>query len=119
MPTPKKTAKAAAAPKPRSVPLVDLTEDDFDPDAVEQVHLFSLGAVDYTIPAESPVSVLLELQRLARDQGEDMAMLWLFDQLLGPVKARELCTYKRLSKANLNRVYAACVETLTGPKAEG
>lgn len=121
MPTAKKTTArktaAAAAPPARRAPLVDLDEDAFDQNAVEQVPAFSIDGVDYTIPSASPAGVLIEFVRLMREREEDVAMWWLLDELVGAEGVAALKGDPRLTLTNVRKVYRACLSTVSGPKA--
>lgn len=111
---PRKTA--AAPPTSRPAPLVDLTADAFDPDAVEQRFLCELGGTEYHIPAQQPAGVLWQYIETERTDGADAAMWWLFGYLLGEDFVEAVRTYKGLTKAHLRALQMACIETITGPK---
>lgn len=112
-----RTRKTAAAPPAvDEKPLVDLTEDALDPDAVPQQLLFELGGVRYYIPAEQPAGMVHDYIDVEREKGADAAMWWLFGELLGEEGTAALRSYKRLRRHHLRALQMACVDTLRGPK---
>lgn len=114
--TRKKTSARTAAPK-RPAPLVDLTEDAFDPETVSKTFLFELNGVEYFIPDAAPAGVLYEVVRLQEEVGQGTAMWWLLEQFLGEDGVKALRAYKGLTKTHLSKLYKACSDVLTGPKA--
>lgn len=111
---PRKTAAAAPAAER---PLVDLTEDAHDPDAVERVLLFELGGVEYRIPAQNRAGLIHDYVDVERREGADDAMWWLLTELLGEDGVRALRSYEGLTKSHLRKIQMACIDTLMGPKA--
>lgn len=117
---PTKTTRArkttAAPPADAEQPLVDLTEDALDPEAVPQQLLFELNGTRYYIPAEQPAGMIHDYIDVEREKGADAAMWWLFCELLGEDGAAALRSYKGLRKHHIRKLQLACVDTLRGPK---
>ena len=115
---PRTAAKRAARTEPArtNAPLVDLTQDAFDPDAVGRIFLFELDGTDYYIPDDAPASTLQQYAQIETEQGPRAAMWWLFREWLDD-GADALLNYKRLTKEHLSALHAACLNVLTGPKA--
>lgn len=111
----KRTARTVAATRP--APLVDLTQDPFDSDAVGQIFLFELDGVDYYIPDDASVMVLHEYVRIEAEQGRASAMWWLFEEFLGEDGAAALRGYRGLTREHLRALHEACLNVITGPKA--
>lgn len=108
--------KTAAASPPRPAPAIDLAADAFDPDTAGTVFLFELGGVEYHIPAHSRAGLIYEYIDIERAEGTEIAMWWLFGELLGEEGARAFRNYPRLSRAHIRQAQMVCLDTLMGPK---
>lgn len=114
--TRKKTSTRSAAPS-RPAPLVDLTQDAFDPDTVGKTFLFELDGVEYFIPDGAPAGLLHEVVRIQEEVGHGSAMWFLFEEFLGKDGVEAIRGYKGLTRAHLSALYKECSNVLTGPKA--
>lgn len=112
-----RAAAKRTAPAARPAPLVDLTADPFDPDAVGQIFLFELDGVDYHIPDDASITVLHEYVLIEAEKGRAAAMWWLFGEFLGEDGAEALRGYRGLTRKHLQDLHAACLNVITGPKA--
>ena len=108
--------KTAAGAPDRPAPAVDLEADALDPDGVEQLLLFTLGGVDYYIPAQNRAGLIYDYIEIEREQGAETAMWWLFAELLGEDGAKAFRDYPRLSRTHIRQAQMACLDTLMGPK---
>lgn len=88
---------------------------------VEQIELFSIDGVSYTIPNKARVNVGLKYMKLMRDQSANAADAWLLEALLGKEAFEALTNYDDLTPEVLEAIVAAAAKVVLGemetPKA--
>lgn len=95
-------------------PLVDLTEDAYDPDTVEHLHVFTLGGIQYTVPKTVPASLAVEMLQRTSENGAEETMWWVFNEVLGADAVEALRSYKGLTMKHLGSIFAVCEQIITG-----
>ena len=94
---------------------IALTTRPVDDDNVaESIELFTIDDVAYSIPSKPRVNVALKYLRLARTQGQDMAVGWLLEELLGEAGYTALMDYDDLTVEDLTSVAQAAVKVVLG-----
>lgn len=90
----------------RSTPMPEplhLYSDDA-PDEVEVQPLFYLDDEEYCIPVEFPTNVALQYLRQARVNGENVALGWLLEEILGEDAYAALMNYRGLRPEHLDHI---------------
>lgn len=108
------TRPATAPIDTSSGPLVDLEEDVYDPEKVEHIHIFTLGGVKYTVPAQVPASLAVEMLARTAEDGAEETMWWVFNEVLGEDAVEALRSYPGLTMKHLGAIFAACEQIITG-----
>ena len=102
----------------RSYVVLELSSADVVSD--ERIPLFTIDGTEYTMPAEVPGYVSLEVVELWATQGEAAGTRWLMIELLGDEGYDALRTCKTISKAQMRQVQEILVRHAMGeedPKA--
>lgn len=76
-------------------------------EAVEQVELFSIDGVSYTIPNKVRANITLKMMRMIRTDGEMAASAWLVEELVGEEGFNALCDYDDLTDEQFEQVLKA------------
>lgn len=97
-----------------SAPLIDLTDGAFEPEDVEQVHLFTIGGVKYMAPTQVSASIAVEMLRRSSEDGAEATMWWVFNEVLGADAVEALSSYDGLTMVHLGKIFTACEEIITG-----
>jgi hypothetical protein len=88
---------------------------------VEQIELFSLDGVSYTIPNKARVNVGLRFMKIMRDEGEQAASAWLLEELIGKEGFEALMNFEDLTPEALTTITEAAAKVVLGeletPKA--
>jgi hypothetical protein len=82
---------------------LQLYSDDV-PDEIEVRPLFYLDDQEYCIPTEFPTNVALQYLRMARVEGENVALGWLLEEILGEEGYSALMNYRGLKPEHLQHV---------------
>jgi hypothetical protein len=102
--TRKRTPRKTTAPKPRPVAVL---AEGFEPirivtpakpEPVEMVEIFSIDDVPYFVPKDVSPSVSLRFMKLARQEGMEIAMAGLLEEMLGSEAYDALASYPHLTK---------------------
>lgn len=87
---------------------------------VEEVELFSIDGKSYTIPNKPRLNVALKTLKLAREQGEDAAMVYMMEKAIGEEAFEALTEYDDLDPETFAQIIAAAQKVvfggLEGPK---
>jgi hypothetical protein len=113
-----RTPVQAAVSLPDDGPLIDLEEDAYDPEAVEKIHVFTLGGVKYMAPETVPASLAVEMLRRTSEDGAEETMWWVFNEVLGADAVEALGSYKGLSMTHLGKLFTICESIITGSFAD-
>ncbi|HZP16307.1 MAG TPA: hypothetical protein VFA96_10815 [Nocardioides sp.] len=125
-PARKTAARKSAAKRQNIEPLAA----DFEPielsteaDSNEEqlVHLFSVDGKAYYVSAAQDIGLALRYVKVATTKGENLAILWLLENVLTPEAFEALTAIPRLKPESLAKVAAAVQKLLIGgmeaPKA--
>jgi len=120
------TARKSAAKRSPVEPLAA----DFEPielsseaDSNEEklVHLFSVDGTPYHVSAAQDIGLALRYVKVATTKGQEIAILWLLENVLTPEAFEALTSIPRLKPESLAKVAAAIQKILLGgmevPKA--
>jgi len=80
--------------------------------------LFSIDGRVYTMPAEVSASVALEMLHRARTEGEQAAVSWVMEEVLGKEAYDALRTCKALKAHQLQAVIQVVTENVMGAMEE-
>jgi hypothetical protein len=61
--------------------VIELTSETAGP--IEEVELFSIDGIVYTMPAKVGTNVSLQYLRMVRTQGQEVALGWLLERVIG------------------------------------
>lgn len=88
---------------------------------VEQIELFSIDGVSYTIPNKARVNVGLRYMKKMRDESGNAADAWLLEELVGKEGFEALMDYNDLTPEVLEAIVQAAAKVVLGemetPKA--
>lgn len=88
---------------------------------VEQIELFSLDGVSYTIPNKARVNVGLRYMKIMRDESAQAADAWLLEELVGKDGFEALMNYDDLTPEILEQIVQGAAKVVLGeletPKA--
>jgi hypothetical protein len=116
--------KTVAAPRTAAVPQdfepIELTTEQ-DTNEESLVHLFSVNGEKYFVSNAQDVGLALQYLKRIRTEGQELAMLWLFETLLTGEAFDALVGMRRLKPESLAKVAGALQKILLGgmdaPKA--
>lgn len=99
---------------------IELTTTDSSP--VEEIELFSIDGVSYTIPNKPRLNVALKTLKLANTVGQDAAMVYMMEAAIGEEAFEALLDYDDLDQETLQAIMAAAQKVvfggLEGPKGK-
>ena len=88
---------------------------------VEQIELFSIDGVSYTIPNKARVNVGLRYMKIMRDESAEAAQAWLLEEMVGTEGFEALMGYDDLTPEILEQIVSAAAKVVLGeletPKA--
>jgi hypothetical protein len=88
---------------------------------VEQIELFSIDGVSYTIPNKARVNVGLRYMKIMRDESAEAAQAWLLEEMVGKEGFEALISYDDLTPEILEQIVSAAAKVVLGeletPKA--
>lgn len=85
-----------------------------EPVEVEQIHVFTIGGVDYHMPAEVPPSISLEAVEVLRQEGQAVASAWVLEEVLGHDGYEALITCRDMTKAELDYIVNGIMDHVSG-----
>ncbi len=81
---------------------------------VEMVPLFYIDDVEYKAPARFPVNIALKYLRMTRKEGQDNAVSWLLEKVLGEEGYDALMDYDALTAEQLEGVVKLVTSRVVG-----
>lgn len=95
-------------------------------ESVEMIDLFELDDVMYRIPEQPKINMVLRYLNMSRTQGQDNALGWLLEQMVGIEAYEALMGFDDLTTEQLKtimmvvqEVAMGALETPTPPSAKG
>lgn len=89
-----------------------------DPRAEERIDVFEMDGVMYSMPALVSGATALNMLHIVRTQGQESAVSWAFEELLGKKAYTALRTCKTLKPADLKAVLAIVQDHVMGALEE-
>ena len=93
-------------------PIEITTEDDSNDELL--VHLFTVNGVPYHVSGAQDVGIALRYLRVAADEGEAKAILWLLEEVLSPEGLDALLSIPRLKPETLAKLAKAVQKIVMG-----
>jgi hypothetical protein len=117
-----RTRKTAASNRAKSQPGRALAGvqpvELFTVDAAERepdlVHIFSIDGVPYHMDRNQDASVALQYLKLVRSRGENVALSFMIEEVMGEKAYEALMNYKGITPAQLGQVMLAVQTVLLG-----
>lgn len=81
---------------------------------VEQIHLFTIDGVDYSMPAEVPPSVGLQAMEMVRTEGEMVANAWMLEEALGSDGYHALINCRHITIEQMRQIGDIVAEHMLG-----
>lgn len=82
--------------------LIEITTDA--PEFLEREPLFSIDGVTYTIPKVISGSTALTMLKVAREEGEGLALAWVMEEVLGTEAFNALSACKTVTQAQIGAI---------------
>jgi hypothetical protein len=111
----KKSAIRRPAVKPE--PVIITTEDESQ-EPQERIPVFTLDDVEYTMPAHIPASMSLRVLDMIRRVGQEAAVSWVLEEVLGDEAYQALLNCRSLKPSQLLAVMAVVQDHVLGAMEE-
>lgn len=108
-------AKAQNVQKAKPAPVVITTDTEANE---ERLPVFSIDGVEYTMPAEVPASMALRVLDTIRRLGQEAAVSYLLEEVLGPEAYQALLNCRTLKPEQLKAVVAVVQDHVLGAVEE-
>lgn len=110
----RKSVRPPVAPSPFEPfePIELTTEADTNEESL--VHLFSIDGEKYYVSGSQDVTLALRYARILKNEGQELAMLWLFEEVLTAEACEALENMRRLKPESLAKILVALQQIILG-----